>query len=79
MSKQQDKPREPRAIRPRQTDDKVRQTKLKIFTQVETEPDYVFEKQVNEFMAGIEVVAAKAEAFQGRYNIIHTVSIIYKD
>lgn len=61
------------------TDDKVGQTKLKIFTQGETEPDYNFEKRVNEFMAGVEVIEAKTEAFQGRYNIVHTISILYKD
>lgn len=79
MTKQLDKPRAPRAISPRQTDDKVGQIKLKIFTQGDVESDYVFEKQVNEFMAGIEVIEAKAEAFQGKYNIIHTISILYKD
>lgn len=77
MSKQHAKRTTP--IRPRQTDDKVGQIKLKIFTKGMFEFDYDFEKRVNEFMAGIEVVEAKTEAFQGRYNIVHTVSIIYKD
>lgn len=65
-------------IRPRQTDDKVGQTKLKLFEKTAFQFDYDFEKQINEFMAGVEVIEVKAEAFHDKYGIVRAVSVVYK-
>lgn len=67
------------SIRLKKDKDKSRSMKIKILTQSPFEFDYDFETKVNKFMAGVEVIEAKSEAFQDKIAIIHTVSILYKE
>lgn len=66
-------------LRPRLIEKKGSKTKLKLFEKNAFQADYDFEKQVNEFMAGVEVIEAKVEAFRDKYGIVRAVSVVYKE
>lgn len=66
-------------LRSRLINKKGSQTKLKLFTQEVFQADHVFENQVNEFMASVEVIEVKADAFQDKYGIVRAVTVVYKE